>query len=108
MRARPLFDKGRYRAAITQLDRCLAIVPHFRPALNLRGRAYAMIGQYKMAETDFKRLISLRPVNPQGYRNTGFIYLLRRETDKARLYLTKALALAPDDKKVKEALIELK
>jgi len=108
MRARPLFDKGRYRAAITQLERCLAIVPHFRPALNLRGRAYAMIGQYKMAETDFKRLISLRPVNPQGYRNTGFIYLLRRETDKARLYLTKALALAPDDKKVKEALIELK
>ena len=108
MRARPLFDKGRYRAAITQLDRCLAIVPHFRPALNLRGRAYAMIGQYKMAETDFKRLISLRPVNAQGYRNISFIYLLRRETDKARFYLTKALALAPDDKKVKEALIELK
>ena len=104
MRACPLFDKGKYRAAIIQLDRCLSIVPDFRPALNLRGRAYAMLAQYKKAETDFKRLISLSPGSAQAYRNIGFVYLLQEDREKAKNYLTKALALAPGDKKVKEAL----
>ena len=104
MRACPLFDRGKYDEAIFQLDRCLSIVPDFAPALNLRGRAYSMLGRYQMAETDFKRLISLNPLSSRGYRNIGFIYLLRNETDKARHHLTKALALAPHDKKVREAL----
>ena len=104
MRARPLFDRGRYKEAISQLDRCLSIVPNFRPALNLRGRAYAMLFQYKKAETDFNRVIALCSNSSQGYSNLGFIYLLQGEREKARIYLTKALALAPHDKKVKEAL----
>jgi len=108
MRARPLFDTGRHKEAISQLDRCLSILPNFRPALSLRGNAYGILGQYKKAESDFKRLISLNPSDPKGYRNIGFVYLLQGEREKARIYLTKALALAPDDKKIKEALIGLR
>ena len=108
MRGRPLFDKGRYRAAIIQLDRCLTIVPDFRPALNLRGRAYAILAQYEKAETDFNRVIELKPNTSQGYSNLGFIYLLRGETEKAKMYLTKSLAIAPHNKKVKEALKDLR
>lgn len=108
MRARPLFEKGRYEEAISQLDRCLFIVPDFRPALNLRGRAYAMLAQYKKAETDFNRVIALCSNSSHGFSNMGFIYLLQGEREKARIYLTKALALAPHDKKVKEALERLK
>ena len=104
MGARPLFDAGRHKEAIFQLDRCLSILPDFRPALILRGKAYAILGQYKKAEPDFKRLISLSPSDPKGYRNIGFVYLLQGERDKARIYLTKTLALAPHDKKVKEGL----
>ncbi len=108
MRARPLFNRGRYKEAVSHLDWCLSIVPDFRPALNLRGRASAILGQYKMAETDFKRLISLSPGSAQAYRNIGFVYLLQGDREKAEIFLTKALSLAPDDKKVKEALKKLR
>jgi len=107
MRARPLFDRCRYKEAISQLDRCLSIVPDFTPALNLRGKAYAMLVQYKRAEMDFNRVMTLNPNSSQGYANMGFVCLLQDETDMARLYLTKALALAPHDKKVKETLKNL-
>ena len=107
MRARPLFDRGRYKEAVSHLDRCLSIVPDFRPALNLKGRAYAVLGQYKKAEADFLKLISLSPFSSQGYRNIGFIYLLQGDREKAEIFLTKALSLTPDDKKVKEALKRL-
>jgi 4-amino-4-deoxy-L-arabinose transferase-like glycosyltransferase len=108
MRAVPLFKSGSYKAAIPPLNRCLSIVPDFRPGLNLRGRAYAMMRQYKMAETDFLKLISLNPHSPQGYRNIGFAYLLQGQKKQARIYLTKALSLAPDDEKIKKALKGLK
>jgi len=104
MRARPLFDRGEYEEALSHLDRCLSIVPDFMPALNLRGRTYALSGQYGPAETDFKKLISLSPQSAIGYRNMGFISLLRGEKDKARAYLTNALVLAPHDEKVAQAL----
>ncbi len=108
MGARPLYNTGRYKDAIPELNRCLSIVPNFVPGINLRGKAYAMLGEYNKAQMDFKRLISLRPRTSQGYRGLGFIYLLQGETDKARPFLTKALALAPHDKKVKEALEDLR
>jgi 4-amino-4-deoxy-L-arabinose transferase-like glycosyltransferase len=108
MRALPLFKRGSYKAAIPPLDRCLSIVPDFRPGLNLRGRAYAMMRQYKMAETDFLKLISLNPDSPQGYRNIGFAYLLQGQNKQARAYLLKALSLAPDDGTIKKALKDLK
>jgi tetratricopeptide (TPR) repeat protein len=104
MRARPLFDGGRYGEAIFHLDQCLTLVPDFVPALNLRGKAYAMLGRYQMAEADFKKLIALDPVSPQGYRNIGFVYLLQKKPDQAAIYLKKALALAPHDKKIQDTL----
>ena len=103
MHALPLFNSGSYKAAISPLDQCLSIVPDFRPGLNLRGRAYAMMRQYKMAETDFLKLISLNPHSPQGYRNIGFTYLLQGQKKQARGYLIKALSLAPDDEKTKKS-----
>jgi len=107
MRARPLFDRGRYRDAIVHLDHCLAAVPHFVPAINLRGRAYAMSGDYEMAESDFEKVISLNPAGFQGYRNIGFVYMLQGKTDRAVIFLTKALTLQPQDKRVQDALKKL-
>jgi len=107
MRAYPLFKNGRYQEAIANLDRCLSIVPDFIPALTLRGRAYAVLGRYDMAQADFKTLISLSPESPVGYRNIGFIYLLQGEKEQATRYLTKALELSPYDEKVIEALKNL-
>ena len=108
MHARPSYNRGRYGEAIPQLNRCLTIVPNFIPGLNLRGKAYAMLSQYERAEMDFRKVISLSPRSPQGYRNMGFLYLVQGEKNKARSHLTRAFALAPDDKQVKEALESLR
>ena len=108
MRALPSYHQGRYGEAIPDLNRCLSIVPDFIPGLNLRGKTYAMLGEYRKAQMDFERLILLRPLMAQGYRGMGFTCLLQGETDQAKSHLRKALALAPHDKKVKEALKDLR
>ena len=107
MGARPLFKKGRYQDAISELDRCLAIVPDFGPAHNLRGRSLALLGKHEAALVSFTRVISLSPNLPEGYKNAGFLCLLRGDTQAARHYLSKALTLAPNDTKVREALAKL-
>jgi tetratricopeptide (TPR) repeat protein len=106
--ARSFFATGRYPEAVEALDKCLAMFPGFAPALNLRGRAYAVLGQYDKAAKDFESVIALSPRLPHGYENLGFLYLLRGETSMARSHLLKALALDSQSEKVKKVLAELK
>lgn len=108
MGARPLFEKGRYQEAISELSRCLSIVPDFSPAHNLRGKSLALLGKHEESLVSFKRVISLSPNLPEGYKNAGFHYLIQGDTQAARDYLSKALTLAPHDTKVREALAKLK
>ena len=108
MGARPLFEKGKYQEALSELSRCLAIVPDFSPAHNLRGKSLALLGKHEESLVSFKRVISLSPNLPEGYKNAGFHYLLQGDTQAARDYLSKALTLAPHDTKVREALAKLK
>ncbi len=106
--ARPLFQKGKYQEAISELNRCLAIAPDFSPAHNLRGKSLSLLGKHEEALVSFKRVISLSPNLPEGYKNAGFLYLLQGDTQAARDYLSKALTLAPHDTKVREALAKLR
>ena len=108
MGARPLFEKGKYEDAISELDKCLAIAPDFSPAHNLRGKSLALLGKHNESLVNFKRVISLSPNLPEGYKNAGFLCLLQGDTETARHYLSKALALEPQDIKVREALEKLK
>jgi len=107
MGAQPLFKKGKYQDAISELNNCSAIVPDFSPAHNLRGRSYAVLGRCEEALVDFKRVISLSPNLAEGYKNAGFLYLLQGDTQAAGDYLSKALTLAPHDTKVREVLAKL-
>ncbi|HIE35393.1 MAG TPA: tetratricopeptide repeat protein [Campylobacterales bacterium] len=108
MGARPLFEKGKYQDAIYEANKCLAIVPDFSPAYNLRGKSLALLGKHNESLENFERVITLSPNLPEGYKNAGFLYLLKGDTKKARHYLSKALTLAPDDAKVGKALAKLK
>ena len=108
MGARPLFQKGKYQDAISESEKCLAIVPDFSPAYNLRGKSLALLGKHNESLENFERVMTLSPNLPEGYKNAGFLYLLQGDTEKARHYLSKALTLAPDDPKVAEALARLK
>ncbi|NVM21891.1 MAG: glycosyltransferase family 39 protein [Desulfobacterales bacterium] len=106
--AKPLFKKGRYQEAITDLNKSIAMAPDFSPAYNLRGKACAILGMNREALVDFKKVISLSPSLPEGYKNAGFLYLLQGDTQTARDYLSKTLTLAPHDTKVREAFAKLK
>jgi tetratricopeptide (TPR) repeat protein len=107
MGARPLFEKGEYEETISELDRCLAIVPDFSPAHNLRGKSLSLLGKHGEALVSFKRVIVLSPNLPEGHKNVGFVYLLLGNTQAARDYLSKALTLAPHDTEVREALARI-
>lgn len=100
----PLFDKGKYKEAVIELNRCLAILPEFSPAYNLRGKARAVLGRYPEAEIDFKKVIALSPNIVHGYKNLGFLYLLQGENELAVKYLETASRLSPQNKKIREAL----
>ena len=108
MGARQLFEKGRYQEAISELSKCLSIVPDFSPAHNLMGKSLALLGKHEESLVSFKRVISLSPNLPEGYKNAGFHYLIQGDTQAAIDYLSKALTLAPHDTKVREALAKLK
>ena len=103
----PLFQKGEFQDAISELNKCLAMAPDFSPAHNLRGRSYAILGKYEEALADFERVISLSPDLTEGYRNIGFLYLVRGNMAMAKSYLHKALVLAPNDTRIREALAKL-
>lgn len=105
--ARPLFKMGKYEEAVSELNRCVAVVPNFSPAYNLRGKSLALLGKNREALSDFKKVIALSPNFAEGYRNAGFLYVLKNDMEKARVYLEKALVLAPQDSKVKDALMNL-
>lgn len=107
MDGREAFRTGRYQEAIEVLNRCTSIISTFCPAYILRGKSYAMLGEHKRAEIDFKKAISLRPDSPHGYRNIGFLYLLQGKENAAGAYLREALIHAPHDRKVKKALKDL-
>ena len=108
MGARLLFEKGKYQDAISESDKCLAIVPDFSPAYNVRGKSLALLGKHNESLESFERVISLSPKLPEGYKNAGFLYLLKGDTEKARHYLYKAFTLEPHDARVREALAKLK
>lgn len=102
--ASPLFKQHRYKDAIAEADRCVAMVPSFSPGYNLRGKCHAILGDYDKAMADFQRVIFLSPRMPDGYRNIGLLFLLKGNAGAANLYLRKALSLNPNDKKAKDAL----
>ena len=102
--ARPHFVNRRYEAAINDLNGCIAMAPNFSPAYNLRGKAFAMIGQYEKAETDFKKVIKFSAASPKGYKNLGFLYLLLGKQKEAENWLLKARRLSPRDEKILNVL----
>jgi tetratricopeptide (TPR) repeat protein len=104
----PLFKAGRYQDAIAELDQCVTMVPSFSPAYNLMGKSQAILGRFDEAESSFKRVMALSPQLPEGYKNLGFVHLLRGDRLNAARLLSKALSLNPNDDRLKEEVFKLK
>ena len=107
MEALPLYENRAYSEAVVKLDQCIALAPEFSPAYNLRGKTRAIMGDYDTALSDFKQVISLSPNMGEGYKNIGYLYLLRGDQKSAKPYLLKAHTLLPKDKKIKKSLNDM-
>ncbi|GJM23904.1 MAG: hypothetical protein DHS20C16_03190 [Phycisphaerae bacterium] len=60
VRARAMFDLERFNHAIVDLNRVIEQEPERADALELRGDCYEKLGEYRLAQDDFKAVISAR------------------------------------------------
>lgn len=88
-----------------QLDRALQIFnavvndhPFHADALNNRGFAYAMKGDFEQAEKDFQRALAMNPDLEQALANLASLYINTERNDDARLYLERLIEMDPDNR----------
>lgn len=103
----PLYKRGHYEDAISELSECLAITPDFSPAHNLMGKSHAMLGELKEAASSFGTVIALSPQIAEGYRNLGYVRLLQGNRAEAGELLSRALSIDPNDDKLRQEISKL-
>jgi 4-amino-4-deoxy-L-arabinose transferase-like glycosyltransferase len=103
-RAWPLFNEGKLREAIAELDAVVEDYPDFSPAYNLRGRSYAILKEYARASEDFEKVIAFSPTVSEGYKNMGIVSYLEGNYEDARNYLLRARTLNPRDTHIETLL----
>lgn len=84
-----------WRDPITFYRYTLKYAPENYRVLNNLGMAYADVGDYKLAETTYKKAISLNPSNPVGYHNLGNAYQAMGKIDLAIENFNTAISLDP-------------
>lgn len=102
--ANAFFQKGMYGKAIEELKITIAMEPDFVPAYNLLGKSYAILNNFEQAEINFRDVIRLAPALDEGYLNLGLLYRLEGNESRANYYLEKALAINPNNEKIKKHL----
>ena len=65
-----LYDMRQYDRAIRDLDRAINVSPDHAPSFNLRGLAYAAIGETRRAIQDFDQAVQLDAQLRQGVRQS--------------------------------------
>ncbi|MDR3298794.1 MAG: tetratricopeptide repeat protein [Candidatus Accumulibacter sp.] len=93
-----LREAGRIQEAFDFLEQRLAENPE-QPELIYETALLAdLLNRVELMEVRLRRLIDLRPDQPQAYNALGYAYADRNERlPEARQLIEKALALAPDD-----------
>ena len=97
-RAVEAFERGDYRAAITELEQTLQRDSDSARLRTLLGWSYYRIGQYPRASAEFERSLRLNPRDPNAYyahEGLGWIALKSGDADRAQAAFAEALRLAP-------------
>ncbi len=90
------FAAKTYDEAITQLDVCLETHPDDADAKLLRGRAYAAIGRYDLAQLDLEKALIDRPADEAGWEALAYSRV-RTENDRGAIAaLDSWIALNPN------------
>jgi len=88
---------GDRAAALQDLNRAIELRPDFAAALLLRARIRDEAQEFESAFADYSQVTKLAPKNPDGWRNRGWLQLLRHEWSAAIADTEKALAITPQD-----------
>jgi tetratricopeptide (TPR) repeat protein len=86
---------GRYKEALVELDKAIAIDPEQAKAYQNRGAAYNSLARYDEAVADLDRAIKLDPKNAGAHTNAGLAYFMIGRYDRAIEDLSEAVRLAP-------------
>jgi hypothetical protein len=103
-----LLDKGLIEEAEKGFSRSIEINPSNMPALRNRGYARIKLGRDKEALEDLKGCIRLGTSDPEVYNKAGALSAIAGKREDAAEMWKKSLDLKPGQRKIAEALEELK
>jgi len=83
MRALSYSLNGRYRDALDDYDKSIAIDPNFAHALNNRAWAYFKIGQPERGIDDVERALKLSPLSPHALDTRAHIHQALADSKQA-------------------------
>lgn len=93
-------DNGKYREAMADYNKSLALKKDQPQAYNSRARLYFTVGKTKdtllLALQDYNKALEYEPENGEFYTNRGATYARLGEIDKAIEDLTKGVQFKPD------------
>lgn len=90
-----LWQKQKFADAIPKFEQAVALDPEAVNAWNGLGWARFNSGNSTDAVTAFEKCVELEPNHPAALNGLGQIYLMWREFDQAKKFLTKAAPQAP-------------
>lgn len=104
---RTKYNENEFAAAITSLERALALHPRYVEAENNIGLSWRELNNHDKAQAAFQTAIEWQgqtPSDAQPFLNLGTLLAETSQNDKAVVYLTRAVALSPKNPAVHEEL----
>jgi tetratricopeptide (TPR) repeat protein/tRNA A-37 threonylcarbamoyl transferase component Bud32 len=95
--AQILLWQGKFDDALKELDPVAAKLPAGPPeTLNVRGDVYRAMGKLDEAAADYRRMIELKPTEPDAYISLAGVYEKQGKKDLARQCYDDLVKAAPD------------
>ena len=85
-------NQGNYEQALDKLERARRIDPGYHQTYNMLGLLYQQLGENDLAESSFRRAMSLNGNDPATLNNYGQFLYTRKEYKKAEELFLKAAA----------------
>jgi len=86
---------GNFRAAVTELNKSLAVQPDNILVMEQLGKTYELMNESKFAINAYKQIITTHPEHPAGYINLGDFYYRKKQLALAIPLYNRAFNLMP-------------